>query len=79
MKKLLPLLIAFAGIGCSMEKDLQAEVYDAELIKIDTVYRYPEYELFLTWRFQDKFDYVTRSRTNTSFSIGEKYFVLLPK
>ena len=66
--------------GCFVQRDsIQADLTSAELIKIDTVYRYNGMEQILTWRCSDKMEYVTTSPITESYRPGLKVFALVRK
>ena len=40
MKKLLPIVLAVIMIGCGSAKEVQMDLTDVKLVKIDTIQRY---------------------------------------
>ena len=54
MKALLPLLSLFAMAGCYAEKQIEADVVNVELVKIDTLYRYPTAQQALIWKSEKR-------------------------
>jgi len=80
MKKALPFFLAATIAGCNSEKQIQMNIADAELIKIDTVQRYPNTsEKLLTWRTDDRIDYVTFVPINSHYSIGSRMKVMVKR
>jgi len=81
MKKGLPFFLAVAFIaGCGSEHEIQMNIADAELIKIDTVQRYPNAtEKLLTWRTEDRIDYVTFVPINSYYPLGSRIKVMVKR
>ena len=80
MKKLL--VIAVAAItftSCfSTREGIQANLVDAELIKIDTVERYVNnYQQLLTWRTSDHMEYVSYVPMGRRYMVGTRMAVLI--
>jgi len=51
----------------------------AELVKIDTAFRYSRPEQLLTWRDVNDVNYVTYAPMNNIFFVGSKMIVLVKK
>jgi uncharacterized protein YxeA len=73
--------IAFAGavaaIGCTSTKDIQVEMVNAELVKIDTVYRQSSQEQQqLTWRDRNNVEYTSYVSMTQRYPIGMTMVVL---
>ena len=67
-----------AILGCGSEKEVQMNMSDVELVKIDTIQRYPiSNENLLTWRSTDNVDYVTYVPLETYYTIGYKMKVMM--
>jgi hypothetical protein len=84
MKKTLPfLLAAFLSalfIGCSEEKEIQMSLSDVQLVKIDTIQRYPNNpEKILTWRSDDNVSYVTFAPLETYYPLGARMKVMVKR
>lgn len=80
MKKLF--VIAIAAItftSCfSTREGIQANLVDAELIKIDTVERYVNtYQQLLTWKTSDHFEYVSYVPMGRKYTVGTRMAVLI--
>ncbi len=59
MKTILVITIVIALYSCSEPRELQAEMVNAELLKIDTVFRYAtDPKQLLTWRDNNHIDYL---------------------
>jgi hypothetical protein len=79
MKTILLVAIVIALFSCSAPKELQAEMVNAELVKIDTVFRYAnDPKQLLTWR-DNRIDYITYAPLNNPFSIGVRMLVLVKR
>jgi hypothetical protein len=80
MKPILLSAIVVALFSCSAPRELQAEVVNAELVKIDTVFRYADVpKQLLTWRDDNRVDYVTYAPLNNPFAVGVKMVVLVKR
>ena len=54
------LLGATLAYSCATEKEIQSDIIDVQLVKIETVQRYPDLEQkLLTWRDRNNIDYIT--------------------
>ena len=65
--------------SCSPPRDIQAEMVNAELVKIDTAFRYTKPTQMLTWRDDNHVDYVTYAPMNNAFAIGSRMIVLVKR
>lgn len=80
MKKTLPFFLAAIFAGCAAEREIQMDIADVELVKIDTVQRYPNApEKILTWRSDDHIDYVTFVPIETSYALGSRMKVMVKR
>jgi hypothetical protein len=80
MKKTLPFILAIVIAGCGTERAIQMNIADAELVKIDTVQRYPNTpEKILTWRTMDRIDYVTFVPISSHYIIGSRMKVMVKR
>jgi len=80
MKKTLPFLLAAVVAGCGTEQAIQMNIADAELVKIDTIQRYPNSaEKLLTWRTDDRIDYVTFVPIASHYTLGSKMKVMIKR
>jgi hypothetical protein len=84
MKTITPILAILVGLcglcGCYSRKEIQVEMVSAELIKIDTIYRFagddqlPKQQL--TWRDDQNTEYVSFVPMKTSYLLGTRMAVL---
>ena len=79
MKTILAVATIAALYSCWSPRELQAEMVSAELVKIDTAFRYSRPEQLLTWRDVNDVNYVTYAPLNNIFFVGSKMIVLVKK
>jgi hypothetical protein len=84
MKQTLPFLmaatIAALFVGCAEEKQVQMNLTDVQLVKIDTIQRYPENtQKLLTWRDENHIDYVTFVPLETYYPLGARMKVMVKR
>lgn len=79
MKTILAMAAIAAFYSCSSPRELQAEMVSAELVKIDTAFRYNNPKQMLTWRDANHVDYVIYAPMNNVFMLGSKMVVLVKK
>ena len=63
----------FAGLffSCASEREIQADIIDASLVKIDIINRYPNLQRkMLTWLATDNVLYITYEPVNSDVAIG---------
>jgi hypothetical protein len=80
MKTILVIAAIVALYSCTARRELQADIVNAELIKIDTVYRYasnPQRQL--TWRDDYDIEYVTYAALSTTYALGTRMMVLVKR
>jgi hypothetical protein len=84
MKKTFPFLMAAAVvslvIGCTGPKDVQVDLTDVQLVKIDTVQRYRNSpEKILTWRDENQVSYVTFVPMEAYYIVGSRMKVMVKR
>ena len=79
MKSLIGLAAVIFFCGCSAEKEVQVEMLSAELVRIDTVYRYPGPQQVLTWRCSTNVEYISFEPLNNFYQVGYRTPVLVRK
>lgn len=84
MKQTLPFVLAASvaafAIGCAEQKEVQMDFADVELVKIDTIQRYPETaQKLLTWRDENNIDYQTFVPIGLYFPLGARMKVMLKR
>jgi hypothetical protein len=79
MKALL-LLLGTTLFSCAMQREVQADLVDVELVKIETVQRYPDLEQkLLTWKDENNISYITFEPMSTNYKIGSQMKVMIRK
>ncbi len=79
MKTIFIAMIILALCGCRIERDIQVEFLTAELIKVDTVNRYPKDRKQLTWLDQNNIRYVSYISIDKPIAVGVKILVMKPR
>jgi hypothetical protein len=78
MKKILPLMLTAFVFGCAHEREVQMNMVNVQLIKIDTIQRYPNSaEQLLTWRSEDNISYITYEPMSMYYAVGSKMKVMI--
>lgn len=78
--KALFVLLGIALYSCGTEKEVQASMVDVQLVKIDTVDRYPNHEQkLLTWRDENNINYITFEPMNNNYKLGDSMKVMIRK
>lgn len=82
MKKTLPFLLATVVaamlFSCAQEKEVQMNLTDVQLVKIDTIQRYPDAtQKLLTWRDDNHVDYQTFVPIETYYPLGARMKVMV--
>jgi len=79
MKALL-LVLGTTLFSCAMQKEVQADLIDVELVKIETVQRYPDREQkLLTWKDENNISYITFEPMSTNYKLGSQMKVMIRK
>ena len=76
MKIILAVMGCVAIIGCNTGKEIQVEMVQAELIKIDTVFRQPNEKKQLTWRDQNNIEYISFVSMDHTYPLGMSMLVM---
>ena len=79
MKKVLALVAALVCIACASPKAVQVSVVQAELVKVDTVYRLNGNVQLLTWRSKSNIEFVSYAGIQEHYLIGLRMPVFLPR
>jgi hypothetical protein len=80
MKKLIPLILAGFIFSCGTEKQIQMSMTNVQLVRIDTVSRYPSIsQQLLTWRSDDHVDYITFEPLGSSYVLGSRMTVMVKR
>lgn len=78
MKTFLLPLALIAAAGCAnLRETQQVDMVTARVVRIDTVFRYPDHMKQLTWKDNDDIQYVSYvSMFNEVYSIGSSMYVM---
>jgi len=78
MKTILTAMILLATAGCAnLRQAQQVSMIKAEVIRVDTLYRYPGNIKQLTWRDTDNMEYISFvSIYNQEYSLGSNMYVM---
>ena len=76
MKSVILLLAIAAFASCGFPREIQVQMVRAQLIRIDTVYRYPLEEQQLTWKDNENQEYVSFAPINSSYTLGTRMIVM---
>lgn len=79
MKTILAVAAIVLLCGCYSFKEIQMEMMDAELVRIDTVYRYERAEQVLTWRSEDRTQFISYAAMGQPFVVGSRVTVFMRK
>lgn len=79
MKTALLLIIVSGFISaCQEQKEIQMSFMDVQLVKIDTIQRYQNNpQQLLTWRSEDRVDFVTYEPLTANYPIGARMKVMV--
>ncbi|HEU4633348.1 MAG TPA: hypothetical protein VFS22_05145 [Flavisolibacter sp.] len=79
MKTIL-LLLGTTLFSCAIRKEVQADLIDVELVKIETVQRYPDQEQkLLTWRDENNISYITFEPMSANYKLGSVMKMMIRK
>ena len=76
MKSIIAALCIIALSGCRIEREIPVEFVKVELIRIDTVFRYPKERKLLTWQDQDKIRYTSSISIEKNIAVGSTLLVM---
>jgi hypothetical protein len=81
MKAVIALIGIVTFLACGTVREVEVDFVSTELVKIDTVFRYPNnYEQVLTWKSaENNVQYVSYDSLNKSYSLGARMLVMVKK
>jgi len=79
MKTVLAIAALAMLCGCYSRRELQVEMKSAQLIRIDTIYRYDRQEQLLTWKSVDNMYFTSYVAMGPRFILGSRVTVFVPK
>jgi hypothetical protein len=79
MKAILSVMVAAMLLACGTSREIEVDFVNAELVKIDTVYRYPNtYQQVLTWRStENNIQYVSYTPLSNAYAVGSRMLVMV--
>ena len=77
MKQIFTLLLAVVIFGCAEQKDIQMDLTEVQLVKIETVQRYNSKEKALTWLDDNHISYVTYVPEEIYYPLGTRMKVMV--
>lgn len=79
MKTVLAACAALMFASCVSERSLQVSMVQAELVKVDTLFRNSEYVQLLTWRSPERLQFVSYAGIKEYYPVGAKMSVFMPR
>jgi hypothetical protein len=79
MKTILFFVIAVLLVSCAPGKEVQIHTVAVQLVKIDTIYRFPNKELLLTWLSEEGTHYISFEEYNNPYVVGTKFLVMVKR
>jgi hypothetical protein len=79
MRTLLSVAAFALFCGCYSYREMQVEMKSAELIKIDTIYRYNRQEQVLTWKSPDNMYFTSYAALGSTFVLGSRVTVFVQR
>ena len=77
MKKVVAILVAVAMGSCTAQQQIQVNMLGAELVKIDTVYRFSGSEQMLVWKTANNVEYVSYAPVSQPYQVGTRLTVMV--
>ena len=78
MKQILPFLFTASILSCGTAKEVQMDMADVQLVKIDTIQRYNNSsEKLLTWQDENHMSYVTFVPIEVHYALGSRMKVMM--
>lgn len=79
MKTVFVASAALLFTACVSERSLQVSVVQAELVKVDTLFRNSEYVQLLTWRSPERMKFVSYAGIKEYYPVGARMAVFMPR
>jgi hypothetical protein len=79
MKTMIVLLLALVALaGCYSPREIQVDIVSAQLVRIDTVFRYlnDKSQQVLTWRDNENIEYISYVPLQANYTVGTRMAVL---
>lgn len=65
--------------ACGSVRETQVQMVNAELVKIDTIYRYEKHQQVLTWKTDRNIEYVSYAAIGPVFTVGSRVTVFVTR
>ena len=65
-------IVCVFAYGCMPERNVQVQLVDVQLVKIDTIYRQGEGQKVLTWQASDRMEYLSYEDLKMYLPIGTR-------
>lgn len=80
MKSILFVVLITVLFSCFPQRELQADLVDATLIKVDTTHRFPDSDKqILTWITSNKLTFVTYEPGQAYYPLGTRIKMMVPR
>ena len=81
MKTVLGIVVMVILFACGTTKNIEVDFVNAELVKIDTVYRYPNsYQQVLTWKsVENNIQYISYASLANAYAVGSRMLVMVKR
>ena len=79
MKTMIVLLLAMVALAsCYSPREIQVDIVSAQLVRIDTVFRYTndKSQQLLTWRDNENIEYISYVPLQANYTVGTRMAVL---
>jgi hypothetical protein len=72
-------VVAITLFSCAPQNEIQVEFVNAELVKIDTVFRISGHEQVLTWRTPNNVQYISYAPIEDVYMVGSRFPVMVKR
>jgi hypothetical protein len=79
MKKIFTPFLAVVIFGCAEQKDIQMDLTEVQLVRIETVQRYNSKEKALTWLDDNHVSYITYVPEELYYPLGTRMKVMVKR
>ena len=79
MKKVVVFAVTVSLCSCFGEKEIQVNLVDAQLVKIDTIYRYSGNQQVLVWKCSNNIEYVSYASMGKTYQVGSKMLMMVQR
>jgi hypothetical protein len=79
MKTIVAVAAVILLCGCYSFKESQVQMVNAELVKIDTIYRHEKHQQVLTWKTERNTEYISYAALGPVFTVGSRVTVFVTR